>query len=150
MTDRDTPQPLDTHDRARCAVVARRMDAAQVLGLLGLACTGVMLLCMAAGAWRNEDLVFALATALLGMVERYFALRLRLDAGLFADLASGRIADLAALDTGLAAIGVRASAPTHPPRPLDARIAGGRRLWRWHLAVVLVQAAMTLLAVVSS
>lgn len=146
MTDRDTPLPLDTHDRARCAVVARRMDAAQALGLLALACTGVMLLGMAAGVWRDEDLVLAIATALLGVVERYFALRLRLDAGLFADLADGRIADLAALDAGLAAIGVQHAAP----RPLDARIAGGRRLWRRHLAVVVVQAAMALLAVVSS
>ncbi len=150
MTDRDTPQPLDTHDRARCAVVARRMDATQAPGLLAMACTSVMLLGMAAGAWHDEDLALALATALLGVVERYFALRLRLDAGLFADLADGRIADIAALDAGLAAIGVRAGAPTNPPRPLDARIAGGRRLWRWHLAVVLLQAAMTLLAVVSS
>lgn len=146
MTDRDTPPLLDAHDRARCAVVARRMDATRALGLLGLACTGVMLLGMAAGAWRDEHLVLALATALLGMVERYFALRLRLDAGLFSDLADGRIADLAALDTGLAAIGVRAGTP----RPLDARIAGCRRLWRWHLAVVVAQTAMTLLAVVSS
>ena len=150
MNDRDTPQPLDAHDRARCAVVARRTDAAQVLGLLGLACTTVMLLGMAAGAWRDEDLALALATALLALVERYFALRLRLDAGLFADLADGRIADLAALDAGLAAIGVRTGAPTKPPRSLDDRIAGGRRLWRWHLSVVVAQAALTLLAVVSS
>lgn len=150
MTDRDAPHPLDTHDRARCAVVARRMGATQPLDMLGLACTAVMLLGMAAGAWRNEDLVLALATALLGVAERYFALRLRLDAGLFADLANGRIADLAALDAGLAAIGVRTGAPTEPPRPLEARIAGCRRLWRWHLAVVTGQTALTLLAVVSS
>ena len=120
------------------------------LAIAFIACTGVMLLGMAAGAWRDEDLVLALATALLGMVERYFTLRLRLDAGLFADRADGRIADLAALDAGLAAIGVRSGTPTMPSRPLDDRIAGGRRLWRRHLAVVVVQAALTLLAVVSS
>ncbi len=146
MTARDTPQPLDAHDRARCAVVARRMDAAQAAGLLALACTSVLLLGIAAGAWSEEIRDLAIATALLGLVERYFALRLRLDAGLFADLADGRIANLSALDDGLAAIGVRHAAP----RPLDDRIAGGRRLWRWHLSVVVAQAAMTLLAVVSS
>jgi hypothetical protein len=144
-TDRTTP-PLDASDRARCAVVARRMDAMRAPGLLALACTTVMLLGMAADAWRDETLVLAIATVLLGVVERYFALRLRLDAGLFADLASGRIADLAALDAGLAAIGVR----DNPARTLDDRIAGGRQLWRRHLAVVVVQTAMTLLAVVSS
>lgn len=146
MTDHDTPLPLDKDDRARCAVVAGRMDATQALGLLTLACTTVMLLGMAAGAWRDEALMLAIATVLLGLVERYFALRLRLDAGLFADLASGRIADLASLDAGLSAIGVR----TGTPRPLDDRIAGCRRLWRRHLVVVVVQAMMTLLAVVSS
>ncbi len=146
MTDQDASASLDDRDRARCAVVARRMDAAQAAGLLGLACTGLILLGMAAGAWRDEDLVLALGIALLGLVERYFALRLRLDAGLFADLAAGRIANLSALDDGLAAIGVQHAAP----RSLDDRIAGGRRLWRWHLSVVVAQAALTLLAVVSS
>ena len=57
-----------------------------------------------------------------------------------------RIADLAALDHGLAAIGARIATP----RPLDDRIAGCRRLWRRHLAIVVVQAVTTLLAVVSS
>lgn len=140
------PSPLDAHDRARCAVVARRMDAAQSLGLLALACTVVALIGLAVDAWRDESLYVALGAVLPGVIERYFALRLRLDAGLFADLATGRISDLAALDDGLAAIGVRAAMP----RPLDDRIAGCRRLWRRHLVVVIVQAAMTLLAVVSS
>jgi hypothetical protein len=142
----DLTAPLDARARARCAVVARRMDAAQAAGLLALACTTVMLLGMAAGAWRDEALMLAIATSLLGVFERYFALRLRLDAGLFADLASGRIAGLAALDVGLAAIGVRGNLA----RTLDDRIAGCRRLWRRHLVVVIVQTAMTLLAMVSS
>jgi hypothetical protein len=146
MSADDTPPLLDARDRARCAVVARRMEAAHTLGLLALACTAVALIGLAVDAWRDEALTIALGAVLLGLVERYFALRLRLDAGLFADLATGRIASLAALDDGLAAIGVRSGAP----RPLDDRIAGCRRLWRRHLAVVLVQAAMTLLAVVSS
>lgn len=149
MTDQHASPPLDDHDRARCAVVARRMQGNLSFGLLALACTTVMLLGMAAGAWRDEALMLAIATSLLGVVERYFALRLRLDAGLFADLASGRIADLAALDAGLAAIGVH-GVRSNLARTLDDRIAGCRRLWRRHLVVVLVQTAMTLLAVVSS
>lgn len=146
MSDQNTSPLLDARDRARCAAVARRMDAAQPLGLLALACTAVAMIGLAVDAWRDEVLAIALGAVLLGLIERYFALRLRLDAGLFADLASGRIADLAALDDGLAAIGVRVATS----RTLDARIAGCRRLWRRHLVVVVVQAAMTLLAVVSS
>ncbi len=146
MSNHDTSPALDARDRARCAVVARRMDAAHALGLLALVCTAIALIGMAVDAWRDEVLAVALGALLLGMVERYYALRLRLDAGLFADLASGRIADLAALDHGLAAIGARIATP----RPLDDRIAGCRRLWRRHLAIVVVQAVTTLLAVVSS
>jgi hypothetical protein len=146
MTADLAAQSLDGRDRVRCAVVARRMQGNLTFGLLALACTTVMLLGMAAGAWRDEALMLAIATSLLGVVERYFALRLRLDAGLFADLASGRIAGLATLDVGLAAIGVRGNLA----RTLDDRIAGCRRLWRRHLVVVVVQTAMTLLAVVSS
>lgn len=130
------------------------MDAAQPLGLLALVCTAATMIGLAVDAWRDEVLAIALGAALLGLIERYFALRLRLDAGLFADLASGRIADLASLDEGLAAIGARTGTPTSspidPPRALDDRIAGCRRLWRRHLVAVVLQAAMTLLAVVSS
>jgi hypothetical protein len=146
MIEQDATPPLDDRDRARCTVVARRMDAARALGLLALACTLAAMIGLAVDAWRDEALAIALGAVLLGLVERYFALRLRLDAGLFADLASGRIAGLAALDAGLAAIGVRGDLA----RTLDDRIAGCRRLWRRHLVVVVVQTAMTLLAVVSS
>lgn len=146
MSDQDASPVLDDCDRARCAVVARRMEAAQPLGLLALACTLVAMIGLAVDAWRDDVLAIALGAVLLGLVERYFALRLRLDAGLFADLAAGRIASLAALDGGLAAIGVQSGMP----RPLDDRITGGRTLWRQHLAIVLIQTAITLLAVVSS
>lgn len=146
MTEHFASRPLDDRDRSRCAVIARRMDAAQALGLFALACVAVAMISLSVDSWRGENLVTALGAVLLGLVERYYALRLRLDAGLFADLASGRIADLAALDDGLAAIGVRAAGP----RTLDARIAGCRTLWRRHMMVVAVQALLTLLAVVSS
>jgi hypothetical protein len=149
MIEQDATPPLDDRDRARCTVVARRMDAARALGLLALACTLAAMIGLAVDAWRDEALAIALGAVLLGLVERYFALRLRLDAGLFADLASGRIAGLAALDAGLTAIGVR-GVRGDLARTLDDRIAGCRRLWRRHLVVVVVQTAMTLLAVVSS
>ncbi len=89
---------------------------------------------------------FALLVLVLTPLERYFALRLRFDAGLFADLASGRIADLTVLDAGLATLGVR-KAP-QSSRTLDERLKGSRRLWRFHATVVVLIAACTVIAVV--
>lgn len=126
------------------------MDAAQPLSLHALACMAVTLIGMAVDVWSGASGVIVLgivfAAVALGLIERYLALRLRLDAGLFTDLAAGRIANLFMLDAGLDAIGVH----RHAPRTLDERIAGCRMWWRRHLAVVVAQTALTLLAVVSS
>jgi hypothetical protein len=137
---------LDINDRARCATMARWLEASSVIAALALCCAVITALGYAVHAWRNETLGFALLALVLTPLERYLALRLRFDAGLFADLASGRIADLAALDDGLAMLGVGKRA--QPPRSLDERLAGGRRLWRWHAGVGILLAASTAIAVV--
>lgn len=142
----DTNATLSDNERARCAVVARRLDAAQALAQLALVCIAVTLIGLAVGAWREEHLAIGLAAIALGLVERNFALRIRLDAALFSDLAAGRIATLDALDAGLASIG----APARAARSLDDRIAGCRGLWRRHLAVATVQMLLALLLVLSS
>ena len=144
MTDPDAL--LCDNERARCAVIARRLDAAQSLAQLALVCIAVTMIGLAVGAWREERLAIGLVATALGLVERYFALRIRLDAGLFSDLAAGRIATLGALDAGLASIG----APARAARSLDDRIAGCRGLWRRHLAVAAAQALLALLLVLSS
>lgn len=137
---------LDVNDRARCATMARWLEASSVIATLALCCAVIIALGYVAGAWRNEALGFALLTLVLTPLERYLALRLRFDAGLFADLASGRIAGLDALDHGLAMLGVGKRAQA--PRTLDERLAGGRRLWRRHAGVGILLAASTAVAVV--
>ena len=137
---------LHAVDRARCAAMSRWLAAASVPGALALCCAVVIALGYMAQAWRGEAIGFALLVLALTPLERYFALRLRFDAGLFADLASGRIGDLTALDAGLVTLGVRKTPQS--PRTLDDRLKGSRRLWRFHATVVVLIAACTAIAVV--
>lgn len=147
MTAQTLPSSgFDAEDRARCAVMARWLEASSTLGALALCCAVVAALGTLAHAWRDAALGFALFALASTPVERYFALRIRFDAGLFADLASARIDGLAALDAGLAALGV-GERPPHT-RALDDRIEGTRRLWRRHALVVGLQAASVAIAVV--
>jgi hypothetical protein len=141
-----TIHALHAEDRARCAAMSRWLAAASVLGALALCCALVVALGYIAQAWRDAAMGFALLVLALTPVERYLALRLRFDAGLFADLASGRIADLTALDAGLATLGVRNTPQS--PRTLDDRLRGSRRLWRLHAAIVALIAACAVVAVV--
>lgn len=138
--------PLDAGDRARCAAMARWLEASSKLGALALCCALVAALGTLAHAWRDAALGFALVALALTPVERYLALRIRFDAGLFADLASARIDNLAALDAALTALGVRKDSQS--PRTLDDRLEGSRRLWRSHALIVGLQAASVAIAVV--
>ena len=133
-------------DRARCATMARWLEASSTLGALALGCAVVAALGTLVHAWRDAALGFALFALALTPVERYLALRLRFDAGLFADLASGRIEDLDALDASLAGIGVGKGRQSL--RTLDDRLHGSRRLWRRHALTVGLQAASVAVAVV--
>ncbi len=140
------PTPLDAGDHARCAAMARWLEASSTLGALALCCAVVAALGTLAQAWRDAALGFALFALALTPVERYLGLRLRFDAGLFADLASARVDDLAALDTGLAALGIVKD--PRSSRTLDDRLLGSRRLWRRHTLTVGLQAASVAIAVV--
>jgi hypothetical protein len=137
---------LDTRDRARCATMARWLGASSALGAMALGCAAVLIFGCMLQTWRGDAVAVVLLVLVLSPVERYLALRLRFDAGLFADLADGRIADLAALDAGLVTLGVR-NAPQRP-RTLDDRLAGSRRLWRFHAGVAALMAVGTAVAVV--
>lgn len=137
---------LNAEDRARCAAMSRWLGASSALGAMALGCAAVLIFGCMLQTWRGDAVAVVLLVLVLSPVERYLALRLRFDAGLFADLADGRIADLAALDAGLAMLGVR-NAPQRP-RTLDDRLAGSRRLWRFHAVVVALMAVGTGVAVV--
>lgn len=141
-----TTPTLDATDRARCAAMARWLEASSTLGALALCCAVVTAFGTLAHAWRDAAMGLALLALALTPVERYLAMRIRFDAGLFADLASARIDDLAGLDTGLAALGI--GKDPQSLRTLDDRLQGSRRLWRHHALIVGLQAASVAVAVV--
>ena len=137
---------LDAADRARCATMSRWLEASSTLGALALCCAAVAALGTLAHAWRDAAMGFALLALASTPVERYLALRIRFDAGLFADLASARIDDLVALDIGLTVLGI--GKDPQSLRTLDDRLQGSRRLWRSHALIVGLQTTSVAVAVV--
>ena len=101
-------------------------------------CTATARLLQAAGA-----------VAIIGIFERYMALRLRLDVGLFDGLASGAIPSLSTLDVALQKLGLRHASDTHAPRLLADRVNGARQLMQRHGIAVACQSAMFLLALLT-
>ncbi len=147
---------LDDSERATCAAVARWLDTDRIVGACGLFAAAVAALCLlidhASIGHRIDSIgsgtgvvVAASMVLFLMPIERVYALRLRFDRGLFADLADGRIGSLMTLDAALSSLKLRTAAAT--PRPLTDRIRGVQRLWRRHAAVAVVQVLLCLLAV---
>ncbi len=132
-----TAAGLDTDERARCAVMSRWLATSSVLGVVAITVLVVDALGIMAHAWHQRLFGVAVLLLLSAPLERGLALRLHFDRGLFADLADGRIAGLAPLDGALATLGLRTSMAA--TRPLDDRLRGTMRLWRWHTAIVVVQ-----------
>jgi hypothetical protein len=131
---------MTDQDRTLCITLSHFMRAAGLCaGALSLLLTGMALL-----AWLLSPLALApwgraaaLAVMVLGVVERYLALRVGFDARLFDGLEKGSVASLAALDQALGQLGLRSASAV--PRSLHDRVQGARRLVRCHLAVVAVQ-----------
>ena len=141
-----SPAPDTTADRLLCATTARLLQAAAgVAGGIAAACAllAAALLVLPVDAGLPLRLACA-GVLLLCPLERVLLLRLRLDAGLFNDLAASPSAmplALRALDQALATLGLRPTDPTlQTTCPLTDRVAGARRLLLWHAGVVLVQA----------
>ncbi|RYF33148.1 MAG: hypothetical protein EOO26_09165 [Comamonadaceae bacterium] len=136
-------------DRALCTATTSLLRGYAAVATLGLALTGIALGVLALTS-RSLSLVSCMgfgAVAVIGVLERYFWLRLRLDAGLFEALAQGGIESLQRLDSALQRLGAR-DAPEQP-RNLDERIAGTRQLMQRHGIVVACQCAMFLLALLT-
>ncbi|WP_213957379.1 MULTISPECIES: hypothetical protein [unclassified Variovorax] len=140
---------MNDNDRALCATTASLLHAAGGIAALGLALSGIALGVLALTA-RSLSLTSCMgfgAVAIIGVLERYLALRLRLDAGLFEGLARGNIASLSALDSALGRIGVRQLPDAS--RALAERVFGTRQLLQRHGITVACQAAMFLLALLT-
>lgn len=122
-------------DRALAAAFAARLQGQMQLAWLALAFTGlaVVALLLDDPGWMGWCGVL-----LLGLAERYVAVRLRLDAALFLWLAQPG-AELAHLDAAFAALGVHGKGD----RPLAERVRGTQAWVRGH---VFLCAAQVLLA----
>lgn len=140
---------LDHNDRALCAATARLLEASGRISAWGLGVTVVGMVVLALTG-RSLPLVSWLgfaAVVLLGLPERYLAFRLRLDAGLFNDLAAQNMPSLAALDNALQCLGLRKA--TDAPRTLQDRVLGARQLLQRHAIVVVCQSMLFLLALLT-
>ncbi|MDM0032631.1 hypothetical protein QTI33_10885 [Variovorax sp. J22P271] len=139
---------MNDNDRALCVATAGLLRASGAIALWGLALAliaGVVLgltgRSLPAAAWGACAVV-----GLLGLAERYLALRLRLDMALFEGLAQGTIATLPALDGALDKLGLRRAADA--TRPLAERVLGTRQLMQRHGIVVAMQTVVFILALV--
>jgi len=97
-------------------------------------------------AWRTLPAAALWLSLLVGMVQRYYALRVRLDARLFGQIYTHPAVtdqDLQRMDEGLALLGEPKGAP---PRGLRSRWTGALRLLRRQMACCAVQAACLLAA----
>ena len=131
---------LEPQERTDALVMAALMRATvRVLGAWSL---GTSLLALGALAFTQPTTGWLLmpwwAVVALGVLERYLALRLSLDQGLFERLGCGQVADESSLDVGLAHADLRARPAT--ARPWRDRILGARGLHRQYLLVVVLQA----------
>ncbi|MEO7241419.1 MAG: hypothetical protein ABIW85_00795 [Variovorax sp.] len=145
--DRTAPEDrMAPADRALCAATASLLHSYAAVAALGLPLSAVALIALALTAASLSIVTGAGygAVVALGVVERGFWLRLGFDAGLFGDMASGAIESPSTLDRTLHRLGLRAM--PHVPRDLDDRVAGTRRLVRWHALLVVAQCAMMMLA----
>ncbi|MEJ8811811.1 hypothetical protein WKW77_12090 [Variovorax ureilyticus] len=137
---------MNDNDRALCAATAGLLRASGTLATWGLALSFIAGLVLALTGRSLPSVSWAAyaVVALVGLLERYLALRLRLDAGMYEALARGAIGSLAALDGTLEGLGLRRTADAS--RPLADRVLLARQLMQRHSIAVAVQTVMFALA----
>jgi hypothetical protein len=149
LADRQETAPMNDPDRALCAATAHLLRAAGTVATCGLA-LGLIAVAVLALTGRSLSLLSCMgfgAVAVIGVLERYLAQRVRLEAGLFEGLAGGGIASLGMLDGALERLGLRFA--SNAPRQLDDRVVLARQLMQRHATAVACQAAMFLLALLT-
>jgi len=125
---------LSEQERALCATTAAWLDATRALGWLGLltgSVAGAQLLLAAEQPWISAALL------LLLLAERYLALCLAFDAGVFRALAEGQIDEPGRFDQSLQQLGLRSA--TGRERSVESRARGAMRLSHARIAVVAMQ-----------
>jgi len=131
-------------DRATCAALASLLRAVAVLAHVGfmLTCIAALALALMPDSLSCKTTAGFSVMLLLGLLERYFAFRLRLDAALFDGLARNTITSLDALDKALHILGLRPAYAQQSTRLLDDRVHGTQRLMRRHAITVGCQSAV--------
>lgn len=94
--------------------------------------------------WGPAAVGVFLVVALAGLVEAYLAIRVNFDAALFRQAATGEAPDFSGIDDALIRLGLLPA--VKKGRPIDARIAGARRLFRYQVRALLVQALAMVIA----
>ncbi|MBO9516107.1 MAG: hypothetical protein J7549_18480 [Variovorax sp.] len=137
---------MNDDDRALCAVTAGLLRASAMLAAWGLALSSIAGLVLALTGRSLPSVSWAAyaAVALMGLLERYLALRLRLDAGTYEALAQGTVSSLGSLDGTLERLGLRRAADE--ARPLADRVLLARQLMQRHGIAVTAQTVMFALA----
>ena len=133
-------EPLTASDRAACAVCADWLGTAPAVSIVAW-----LALAAAAAGLANGGAPHPIVLLMpLAIAERYLAVRLALDARLFARLADGTLPSLGDLDAGLRQVFTLPAAKTG--RPLGPRIAGARRLYRGHTLTAALTVLLALFA----
>ena len=129
----------DNNDRAMCAATAGLLRASEVLALWGLSLSFIsgLVLALTGRSLGSAAWIAYAAVALIGLPERYLALRLRLDASLFEGRARATFASLPSMDHALVRLGLRRNADRS--RPLADRVLGTRQLMQRHGIAVIAQ-----------
>src|SRR5260221_11578005 len=138
------PARTGAHDvptRELLACAAAMLDQGRVVDRLSRPITAAAFIAiligpaMTAVAWTA--IAAALAVAIAGLAEAYFATRVGFDAALFHHLASVPEPDFAPLDAALGHL--RLLSPSKAGRSAAARVAGACRLLRFQLLALAVQ-----------
>ena len=140
----------DDATRRLAATTAALLDQGRIVDglsrpLTAAALIGLMLAPVLAGRSPAPTMFLLGLVALCGIVEAWFAMRVRFDAALLHRLAEAADPpDLAALDTALLRLGLLP--PAKGGRPLAERAQGARRLLFRQAAALIAQVALILAA----
>jgi len=137
---------LNDDDRALCAATAGLLRASGMLANWGLALSLIagLVLALTGRSLPSVSWGAYAAVALVGLLERYLALRLHLDAGVYEALAQGAIGSLPSLDGTLERLGLRRGGDAS--RSLAERVLLARQLMQRHGIAVTIQTVMFALA----
>lgn len=137
-------EPLSAEERAACAVCADWLSTGALWSHTALLAMAAVLFAAATGSRLGSMQGVLISLLAIGLIERYLALRVALDARLFDRLAQGQLLDLPSLDKALQQV---LSVPAiKAGRDLPSRVAGAQRLYRVHVSVTLLLIALSIVA----